>query len=70
MAGFAIDVGHAYLVQRQLQAAADAAALAGALELPDVAAAQTANAYGAGAGRAQSAHVDDNATIDRRRRNA
>jgi Flp pilus assembly protein TadG len=46
-AGFAIDVGHAYLVQRQLQAATDAAALAGAQELPDVATAQaTAIQYG------------------------
>ena len=44
IAGFAIDVGHAYLVQRQLQAATDAAALAGALDLPDSAQAkQTAN---------------------------
>jgi Flp pilus assembly protein TadG len=34
-AGFAIDVGHAYLVQRQLQSGVDAAALAGAQELPD-----------------------------------
>lgn len=35
-AGLALDVGHAYLVQRQLQAGVDAAALAGAQELPDV----------------------------------
>ena len=42
-AGLAIDVGHAYYVQRQLQAGVDAAALAGAQDLPDVAAAtQTA----------------------------
>ena len=33
-AGLAIDVGHAYLVQRQLQASVDAAALAGAQEMP------------------------------------
>ena len=37
--GLAVDVGHAYLVQRQLQAGVDAAALAGAQDLPDVAAA-------------------------------
>ena len=35
MVGFAVDVGHAYLVQRQLQSGVDAAALAGAQELPD-----------------------------------
>lgn len=38
-AGLAVDVGHAYLVQRQLQAGVDAAALAGAQDLPDVGAA-------------------------------
>jgi Flp pilus assembly protein TadG len=32
--GFALDIGHAYLVQRQLQAGVDAAALAGAQHLP------------------------------------
>jgi hypothetical protein len=47
MAGFAIDVGHAYLVQRQLQSAVDAAALAGAQELPSVQTAKdVAVAYG------------------------
>ncbi|MFN8223859.1 MAG: pilus assembly protein TadG-related protein [Gaiellales bacterium] len=40
-AGLALDVGHAYLVQRQLQAGVDAAALAGAQDLPDAAAATT-----------------------------
>ena len=35
MVGFVVDVGHAYLVQRQLQAGVDAAALAGAQHLPD-----------------------------------
>ena len=39
--GFVIDVGHAYQTQRSLQGAADAAALAGAQQLPDPAAAQT-----------------------------
>lgn len=38
-AGFAIDVGHAYLVQRQLQSGVDAAALAGAQDLPSATAA-------------------------------
>jgi hypothetical protein len=42
-----LDVGHAYLAQRRLQSAADAAALAGAQELPDVASATSfANTYG------------------------
>jgi hypothetical protein len=35
MVGLVVDVGHAMLVQRQLQAGADAAALAGAQHLPD-----------------------------------
>ena len=42
-----IDVGHAYLTQRHLQASADAAALAGAQVLPDVAQANAvATSYG------------------------
>ena len=64
MAGFAIDVGHAYLVQRQLQAAADAAALAGALDLPDrTAATQTANTYGPAPGKRNPPGSNDNAAI-------
>ncbi|HZP74038.1 MAG TPA: pilus assembly protein TadG-related protein [Gaiellaceae bacterium] len=44
-----IDVGHAYLAQRRLQASVDAAALAGADSLPDTAAAQAGAAqYGNG----------------------
>ena len=39
--GLVIDVGHAMLVQRQLQAGADAAALAGVQHLPDKIAAET-----------------------------
>ncbi len=39
-AAFAIDVGRAYFAKRQLQASADAAALAGAQNLPDEAAAK------------------------------
>jgi Putative Flp pilus-assembly TadE/G-like len=35
MVGLVVDVGHAMLVQRQLQAGVDAAALAGAQHLPD-----------------------------------
>jgi Flp pilus assembly protein TadG len=47
IAGLAIDVSHAYSVKRKLQATADAAALAAAIDLPDVAKAQaTAVAYG------------------------
>lgn len=38
---FVVDVGHAYFAKRQLQAAADAAALAGAQVLPDTDAATT-----------------------------
>ena len=44
-----LDVGHAYLAQRRLQSSVDAAALAGAQELPNVADATTwANNYGSG----------------------
>jgi Flp pilus assembly protein TadG len=48
VAAFAIDVGYAYYAKRQLQSAADAAALAGAQDLPDVATATaTAQSYAA-----------------------
>jgi hypothetical protein len=48
VAAFAIDVGYAYYAKRQLQSAADAAALAGAQDLPDAAAATaTAQSYAA-----------------------
>jgi Flp pilus assembly protein TadG len=64
-AGFAIDVGHAYLVQRQLQSATDAAALAGALDLPVSAQAiQTAKDYGPEPTKRNTLHSNDNATID------
>jgi hypothetical protein len=47
--GLVIDVGKAYYVQRSLQQAADAAALAGAGDLPSIASAKaTAKAYGSG----------------------
>jgi hypothetical protein len=64
MAGFAIDVGHAYLVQRQLQAGVDAAALAAAQELPDTSRAiAAANAYGPtpGASKPNQVTTVDNA---------
>ena len=49
--GIVVDVGMAFRTQRRLQAAADAAALAGAQKLPDSTAAEaTARAYGASAG--------------------
>ena len=47
MAAMVIDVGYAYYAQRSLQSSTDAAALAGAQELPDIARAQTvATSYG------------------------
>ena len=56
--GFVIDIGHAYQAQRSLQGAADAAALAGAQQLPDpVLARQTATAYGSTA--AGKNHIQD-----------
>ena len=64
MTGFTIDFGHAYLVQRQLQSAADAAVLAGALELPDGAAATgAANDFGPASGSANEPSASDNATL-------
>jgi hypothetical protein len=46
IAAFSIDVGYAYYAKRQLQAATDAAALAGSQDLPDVAKAiATATSY-------------------------
>jgi Flp pilus assembly protein TadG len=49
--GLVVDVGHAYYTQRSLQASADAAALAGASQLPDpAAAAALAKQYGAAPG--------------------
>jgi hypothetical protein len=47
IAAFVIDVGYAYYAHRSLQSQADAAALAGAQELPDATKAQNvANSYG------------------------
>jgi Flp pilus assembly protein TadG len=63
--GFALDVGHAYLVQRQLQAATDAAALAGALDLPNSAQAiQSAKNYGPEPGKRNSPSSNDNAAFE------
>lgn len=60
MAGFALDVGKAYLVQRQLQAGVDAAALAAAQELPDAAdVTLTANEYGPDSGRKNALTAND-----------
>ena len=65
MAGFALDVGHAYLVQRQLQSGVDAAALAGAQELPDAAVAvQTAQDYGPTPAIAPASKPNDVTTVD------
>ena len=65
LTGFALDVGRAYLVQRQLQAATDAAALAGALELPDsTLAKQVARDYGPEPAKRNTLRSSDNATVD------
>ncbi len=51
LSAFVIDLGYAYYAQRSLQASADAAALAGAQQLPDPAAAvATAQQFGTQAG--------------------
>jgi len=51
MAGLALDIGYAYYSQRTLQSSADAAALAGAAQLPDLTGASSvATQYGATAG--------------------
>lgn len=60
--GLVIDVGHAMLVQRQLQAGVDAAALAGVQELPDAPAAEaTAQQYSATPGNKNAVNTVDNA---------
>ena len=56
-AALVIDVGYAYYAHRQLQASADAAALAGAQELPDPARAeQIAREYSSSAGSKNEHH--------------
>ncbi|HEY7206696.1 MAG TPA: vWA domain-containing protein [Gaiellaceae bacterium] len=55
MTGLVVDVGYGYLAQRKLQASADAAALAGAQQLPSTDAAKaTAHTYGATSGGANT----------------
>jgi hypothetical protein len=61
--GLVIDVGHALLVQRQLQAGVDAAALAGVQHLPDKLAAETvALQYSATPGSKNAVNTVNNAT--------
>jgi hypothetical protein len=61
--GLVVDVGHAMLVQRQLQAGVDAAALAGVQHLPDATAAETvAQQYSATPGSKNAVNTVDNAT--------
>jgi len=50
MGAFVLDVGHAYFCYRELQAATDAAALAGATQIYTSTAISTADSYGAVAG--------------------
>jgi Flp pilus assembly protein TadG len=50
LAGFTIDIGHIALVQKQLQASADAAALAGGYNIPNSTAVATAKSYSAASG--------------------
>ncbi len=61
--GLVVDVGHAMLVQRQLQAGVDAAALAGVQHLPDKAQAEAvAIQYSATPGSKNAVNTVDNAT--------
>ncbi len=58
MTGFVIDLGHAYNAKRELQASVDAAALAGAQELPDTTlASNTARQYSSSPGQ-KNVHPD------------
>jgi Flp pilus assembly protein TadG len=60
--GLVVDVGHAMLVQRQLQAGVDAAALAGAQDLPDVnATTATAQTFSPTPGRKNAVNTVSNA---------
>jgi Flp pilus assembly protein TadG len=54
MSAFVVDVGHAYYCYQELQAATDAAALAGAQQLLNSTAVAVANSYGAQAGNYNS----------------
>jgi Flp pilus assembly protein TadG len=63
MVALVVDIGKAYLVQRQLQAGVDAAALAGAQYLPDPTdATQAANDYGPSAGAKNAVDVGSDVT--------
>ena len=63
MAALVIDIGYAYYTHRSLQASADAAALAGAQELPDASRAQLiAQEYTAGTGQKNERPDIDNVT--------
>jgi hypothetical protein len=63
MVALVVDIGKAYLVQRQLQAGVDAAALAGAQHLPDpTEATQVAQDYGPSAGEKNEVTVGSNVT--------
>ena len=60
--GMVVDVGHAMLVQRQLQAGVDAAALAGVQHLPDAVTAESvAVQYSATPGRKNAVNTVNNA---------
>ena len=62
MVGLVVDVGHAMLVQRQLQAGVDAAALAGAQHLPDAPTAESvATQYSANPGSKNAVNTVGNA---------
>jgi hypothetical protein len=61
--GLVVDIGHAMLVQRQLQAGVDAAALAGVQHLPDAPMAETvAMQYSATPGNKNAVNTVGNAT--------
>ncbi len=63
MVAFVVDIGKAYLVQRQLQAGVDAAALAGAQHLPDPSEAMTvAQDYGPSVGEKNAVKIGSNVT--------
>jgi hypothetical protein len=65
--GLVVDVGHAMLVQRQLQAGVDAAALAGAQHLPDAPMAESvAVQYSATPGSKNAVNTVNNATTTAR----
>jgi Putative Flp pilus-assembly TadE/G-like len=58
LAALVFDIGFAWALKRHLQASADAAALAGAQQLPDATAITTAQEYSASAGgRNERAHI-------------